>query len=366
MSELVLILADGKRFYGDGFGADPGDLPPIGEVVFNTAMSGYQELSSDPSYRGQLLLFTSCHIGNYGCNPLWSESAQDGLPSGGPQAVVLRNLYEGPLPPGRSSFAQYCREKGICGIRNIDTRALTLHIRKQGSVNAVLLPRAREREGEKLLAEHPPMEGRALAAECGVKSRYRYGEGSGGVHILLMDYGLKDGIRRELLQRGVQLTVLPGDSRAEDVAAYNPDGILLSNGPGDPAVLSRQISTVKELLGHFPIMGICLGHQLLALALGGKTRKMEFGHHGANHPVRDLYRHRVYVTSQNHGFEVLESSLPPDTEVLCRNTNDGSLEGFCHPGLRILSLQFHPEAAPGPREASSYFDHWLNELKEAE
>jgi carbamoyl-phosphate synthase small subunit len=377
MNDAVLVLSDGTLYRGQGFG-DPEALnneDAAGELVFNTSMSGYQEIMTDPSYTGQIVVFTSAHVGNYGCDALLSESGTAGSEETRLRpkcaGIVLRNLYDGILPRDRLSLNGYMKRYGITGITGIDTRALTLHLRDRGSMNGMICRTVEALERVRALS---PMEGRALAREtgCGIippGSSAESGPESSlerrvlqGPAVVMVDYGLKSGILRELERCGASVTVVPASAEAEEILALRPDGVLLSNGPGDPGVLDRETRAVAGLIGKVPLFGICLGHQLLALALGGNTRKMDYGHHGGNHPVREESSGRVYVTSQNHGFEVDPDSLPEDVEISWRNLNDGSVEGIRHRRLPVSSVQFHPEASPGPREAVILIDRWTASL----
>jgi carbamoyl-phosphate synthase small subunit len=389
VSNTLLLLSDGSWFPGNGFGSPApllDDVPKetsknaAGEVVFNTSMSGYHEMVTDPSYAGQILVFTSVHIGNYGCDEDWSETGvsinrnERFCPKAA--AVVVRNLYSGPIPAGRISFSHFLESYGICGICGVDTRALTISLRDGGSRNGMLFrlnddarfPSDSWLDGAlKRVRAIPSMEGQALARKSGTEKgssavEKSFSANEAKVRVALIDYGVKGGIIRELKRCGSDVVVLSSVSTAEEVLSLHPDGVLLSNGPGDPAVLDREIATVAGLVGKVPVFGICLGHQLLATALGGKTRKMAFGHHGANHPVREMATERVYVTSQNHGFEVDPDSLPEDVVVSHVNANDGSVEGIIHKHLAAASVQFHPEASPGPREATILFDRWIDTL----
>lgn len=357
--EFLLVLDDGREFSGRGFGSFSGGWIG-GEVVFNTAVTGYQEVLTDPSYTGQLVVFTGSHIGNYGCTRDWDEM---GHSPGFAAGAVLRSLHDGPLPAGRTSLGNYMQELGIGGITEVDTRALTLHLRNGGSRNGIILPRSEGSKADEILSALPSMEGRPLAREQGTREMKPLPGGDPRLSVGVIDFGAKDGIIRELQRCGASVTLLPSSCTAAEILAGAFSGLLLSNGPGDPAVLDREIGLVSNLLGRVPLFGICLGHQLLGLALGGKTRKMPFGHHGVNHPVKELSSGRVFVSSQNHGFEVLASSLPGDVEISFINTNDGTLEGLSHGKSRAWSVQFHPEASPGPREASQLFDRWIGTLR---
>ncbi len=397
---VFLVLEDGSVFPGLGFGGDPlrvddlepgaADMRSAGEVVFNTAMGGYHEVLTDPSYTGQLVVMTYPHIGNYGSLSDWSEVGPEDDEERRVKAAgfILRSVYRGPVPRGRMTLDSFLRDAGIPGISDVDTRGLTLKLRDGGSLRGVIVaglragagaggepdvaaggaPEARSLpEGElervlEYLRAFPKMLGRNLIGTVGA-SRVVEINPEGAPHIALLDCGSKANIIRELTSRGCRITVLPHTASAEEIAAAGADALLVSNGPGDPAVLDPQIELLRGLVGKMPLFGICLGHQLLAHALGGKTEKMKFGHHGVNHPVRDERTRRVFVTSQNHGFTVSEGSLPDGASVWFRNANDGSIEGIADDGVRVYTAQFHPESAPGPQDSSWIFDSFLSHLK---
>ena len=381
-----LVLDDGQVLPGEpcGYPAPyahelvPGNVlaKGAGEVVFNTGMTGYPEILTDPSYTGQIVVMTYPHIGNYGVSDDWSEVGPEsgkGHPQIKAAAFVMRSLYRGPVPAGRVSLDEHLRNHMTPGIANVDTRGLTLRIRDGGSPQGVIVrPANTERAGlsdEELqaclryLEAFPTMVGRNLIGEVGTREPVAVSEGA--PHVVLVDYGIKANIVREVQAAGARVTVLPSSATEEDILAQQPDGILFGNGPGDPAVLEAQVEVIRKLIGQKPLFGICLGHQLLAEALGGTTFKMKFGHHGVNHPVRDEYTKKVFVTSQNHGFSVKEESLPSDVEIWFRNANDRTVEGLRHTKLPILSAQFHPEAAPGPHDATWIFRRFLEAIPEA-
>ena len=386
----LLALEDGRVFTGEAFGAA---RTVTGEICFNTSLSGYQEVLTDPSYFGQIVAMTNPHIGNYGVNVLDEESR-------GPQVrgFVIEELTEIPSSwRSEESLDEYLRRHHVPGIREIDTRALTKHLRELGAMRACLtsepispaeaVRRAVEGDGvvgmdfvrevtpreaydwDPLDAESRPWQlaqGEGLAAGT---VRDPLGNVFGFLppvrhRIVAYDFGMKRNILRGLRQRGLSVRVVPADTSAEDVLAMDPDGVFLSNGPGDPAALDYIHANVRGLLGRKPIFGICLGHQILGYALGGKTFKLKFGHRGGNQPVKDLETGRVSITSQNHGFAVDAESLPPDTAVTHINLNDGTVEGLRSTSMPVFSVQYHPEAAPGPRDAEYFFDQFAKLIDE--
>ena len=382
MNHVVLLLSNGETYAGQGFGADAPTVDALpeplgapksgGEVVFNTAMSGYHEVLTDPSYSGQIVALTYPHAGNYGCDPDWNEVGpeDEARPEVKPAGLVVREVYDGPVPGGRISLHDFLAASGTPGISGVDTRRLTIGLRDKGSRNGVLLTPVGGAEltaGERdraldYLNTFPEMEGRELVREVGISER-RSGRVAEGPHLALLDCGIKANIVRILEGRGCRLSMIPSTASAADVDAVAPDALFVSNGPGDPAVLDAQVDVIRGSLGVRPVLGICLGHQLIAQALGARTYKMKFGHHGVNHPVRDEESGAVFVTSQNHGFAVSDDSLPEDCSVWLRNANDGTVEGIRSSKHRILTTQFHPEAAPGPRDAEWIFDRFLEEIQ---
>jgi carbamoyl-phosphate synthase small subunit len=355
----------GRGFGYPALGADslsPGaGASGAGEVVFNTGMSGYHEILTDPSYTGQIVVMTYPLIGNYGADPVWNE----GGPEKGvlrkaikPRGFVVKELYDGPVPPGRMKLEDFLTAQKVPGICGIDTRRLTLRLRDAGAVSGVIigLSKGEDNFSQKhidaavqFLAAYPSMEGQNLIGEVGTREAELINPG-GVRHFVLLDCGIKGGIIRELIRRNVKASLLPGTAKAADILGLKPDGVLLSPGPGDPAVLTSQIDLAAGLIGRVPLFGICLGHQIIGHALGGKTYKLPFGHHGVNNPVVDLKNGKVYVTSQNHGFAVAEESLPPHVKVWMRNANDNTVEGLYHEREAVMSVQFHPEACPGPED----------------
>lgn len=338
-----LLLEDGSVFPGTSVAAR--DVA-LGEAVFTTAMSGYQETVTDPSYAGQIVCFTAPMIGNYGVSEQRSQS--DRVHATG---VVMREA-RGP------AWTDWLSGRGIVALTGVDTRSLVLHLRERGAMQAALV--ADETTVEAALATvraQPPMEGQALVADVSPREPYTFSD-AGDVRVAVVDYGCKRSILRLLTQDGAAVDVFPHDVDADSLAGY--DGVLLGNGPGDPAPLEREVATVRELLGRTSVLGICLGHQLLALATGHETFKLPFGHRGANHPVLERRTGRVLVTSQNHGFAV----APHDgTEATHVSLYDGTVEGLAFPALRARSSQFHPEASPGPHDGAAIVGEWLEELR---
>ena len=356
----MLALEDGRVFQGDGFGAE---AETTGEVVFNTAMTGYQEVLSDPSYCGQILTFTYPLIGNYGVNDQdWESSSLRA------QGMVCRDLCEIPSNwRSTGTLDALLAEKGLPGLSGIDTRALTRHLRDQGTMRGCLSTVSVDAdELVEKARKSPRMEGLALADIVTCVEPYWWGaEGPVSLEpaadrekplVAALDFGIKYNILRRLRAEGFRVRVLPARTSAADVLALEPDGVLLSNGPGDPEPLDFAIATARVLAREVPTLGICLGHQLLGLAFGAKTRKLKFGHRGSNHPVIDRRTGVVEVTSQNHGFMVDGDTLPPsEFELTHWSGNDHTLEGMVHRSLPVLSCQYHPEASPGPHDSRPWF-----------
>jgi carbamoyl-phosphate synthase small subunit len=376
VARAALALEDGTVFQGTSFGAT-GTVS--GEVCFNTSMTGYQEILTDPSYRGQILAMTAPQIGNYGVNPADVESGR--LQMAG--FVVREASRVASNFTATGTLADYLAAAGVAGLAGIDTRALVRRLRIRGAMTGVLS--TEELDPGRLVAlarSAPALVGRDLVREVmpGGSSEWTAAldewatplpqptEGGvyaaapdwqpGGKHVVALDYGMKWNIARHLTSTGCRVTVLPGKATAAEVLGQSPDGVFLSNGPGDPAMLGYCVETVRGLLGRVPIFGICLGHQLLAQACGAKTFKLKFGHRGANQPVLDLETGRVEITSQNHGFAVDEETLPPELVVTHRNLNDGTIEGLRHSSLPAASVQYHPEAAAGPHDSAYLFDRF--------
>jgi carbamoyl-phosphate synthase small subunit len=339
-----LLLEDGTVFRGRSVGALG---VAFGEAVFTTAMSGYQEVVTDPSYSEQVVCFTAPMVGNYGVAPGRSEAS-----GAHARAVLMRQV-------GGDEWPRWLADHGLVALDQIDTRSLVLHLRARGAMRAAVVSgEASEAQLRAAIRAQAPMAGRALVAGVSTPKTYRVGRG--GPHVALLDFGVKQSIVRRLVAGGARVTVFPHDVEAATVLGARPDGILLSNGPGDPAALPVQVELVTALLGRAPILGICLGHQLLGLAAGLETFKLPFGHRGANHPVLEVKTNRVLVTSQNHGFAVRGDG----SEVTHVSLYDGTVEGLAFEGAR--SLQFHPEAGPGPHDAWPLLEAWVEELRLAE
>ncbi|RLA32476.1 MAG: carbamoyl-phosphate synthase small subunit [Gammaproteobacteria bacterium] len=368
----LLALEDGSLFHGESIGAVG---QSVGEVVFNTAMSGYQEILTDPSYRRQIVTLTYPHIGNTGINAADEESS--GVMCAG---LVIRDL---PLLPSswrcEQRLEDYLAAQGVVGIAGIDTRRLTRILREKGAQAGCLVAGEELSEEAAVAAarEFPGLQGMDLAREVTTPERYTWRQGTWSLdeglpaestelpyHVVAYDFGVKRNILRMLVDRGCHLTVVPAETPAADVLALEPDGIFLSNGPGDPEPCSYAITAIAELLASgVPLFGICLGHQLLALASGARTTKMKFGHHGANHPVQDLAGGRVMISSQNHGFAVDEASLPANLEPTHRSLFDGTLQGIAHADRPAFGFQGHPEASPGPHDVAPLFDRFIAAIR---
>ena len=379
----ILVLEDGTVFKGTAIGAQG---TAVGEVVFNTSMTGYQEILTDPSYAEQIITLTYPHIGNTGTNCEDKES----------ESIVAKGLVIRDLPLLASNFrneqslSEYLVANNILGIADIDTRKLTRILREKGAQNGCILTldvtndeslQAAQDNALEQAKAFPGLKGMDLAKVVSTKEKYQWTSGSWSLgsamgegfsepenfdfHVVAYDFGAKHNILRMLVDRGCKLTVVPAQTPASEVLAMNPDGIFLSNGPGDPEPCDYAISAIKEFLTtDIPVFGICLGHQLLGLASGAKTIKMKFGHHGANHPVKDFARDVVMITSQNHGFAVDEANLPTNLRVTHKSLFDGSLQGIHRTDKPAFSFQGHPEASPGPHDAAPLFDHFIDLINE--
>jgi len=354
--KAILALEDGTYYIGSAFGSR-GER--WGEVVFNTGMTGYQEILTDPSYCGQIVVMTYPLIGNYGINREDFESKKSYV-----RGFVVKEECDHPSN-WRASYkiADFLSREGVPGISGIDTRALTRHLRNLGTMRGVI---STEEADPAALVEKaracPQLSGQQMVPEVSTREMYRV-EGK-GLRVVLMDFGSKLNIIRHLHMRGCDIYVVPPETGPEEILALKPDGVMLSNGPGDPLNVPYAAVTVRELAGKVPIFGICLGHQIMSLAMGAKTYKMKFGHRGANHPVKDLITGRVYITSHNHGFSVDEESMAGlGLEVTHRNLNDSTVEGMRHVNLPLFSVQYHPEASPGPTESEYLFDQFLEMME---
>jgi len=357
----LLALEDGRTFRGRSWAAD-GEV--CGEMVFNTSMTGYQEVLTDPSYAGQIVCMTYPLIGNYGVNDEDGESARPWV-----EGFVVREASR--LTSNwraEESLASYLTRWNVVAIEGIDTRALVRHIRDKGAMRACLS--ATDQSEESLVnkaRQSPPMENRELASVVTTREKYDFpATGKERFHVVCFDFGVKRNSLRELAERGVRTTVVPSTTSASEALALNPDGIFLSNGPGDPASMNKEVEEIKELLkSSKPIFGICFGHQLLGRAFGAKTFKLRFGHRGGNQPVKEVAGKGVEITSHNHGFAVSAESLPEDVEVTHLNLNDQCVEGMRHRKLPVISVQYHPEAAPGPHDAEHHFTRFIKLMEEA-
>jgi carbamoyl-phosphate synthase small subunit len=375
VKKALLALEDGRVFKGRSF---TGDGEAVGEIVFNTSMSGYQEILTDPSYCGQMVSMTYPLVGNYGINDQDVESDRIQV-----RALLVKEYQ--PVPSNwrsQKSLARYLREADVPGIEGVDTRALTKHIREAGAMRAALS--TLDLNPDSLVEKarrSPSMEGADLVREVtcrapflwsggqrrevpGGLDRFQWPEDGGKIRVIAMDYGVKYNILRSLESNGCTVLTLPATTGSETIDRLNPDGLFLSNGPGDPAAVTYAVDAVRSQIGKRPVFGICLGHQLVGLALGGKTFKLKFGHRGANQPVKDLETGKVEITSQNHGFCVdMRSLKDPDVHLSHVNLNDGTLEGLVHKKLPLFSVQYHPEASPGPRDAAHLFRRFVRMME---
>ncbi|MDP4537122.1 glutamine-hydrolyzing carbamoyl-phosphate synthase small subunit [Alkalimonas collagenimarina] len=371
-TSALLVLEDGSVFHGTAIGAEG---VSVGEVVFNTSMTGYQEILTDPSYAEQMVTLTNPHIGNTGTNDEDEESSRIWA-----KGLIIRDL---PILASnfrnQASLSDYLNKSGIVGIADIDTRKLTRILREKGALNGCLMAgdELDQAKALQLAQGFAGLTGMDLAKVVSVKESYPWQEGSwqlgqgfstptdAAFHVVAYDFGVKRNILRMLVDRGCRLTVVPAQTSADEVLALNPDGIFLSNGPGDPAPCDYAIQAIQQFLTtDIPVFGICLGHQLLALASGAKTSKMKFGHHGGNHPVQNLATKKVMITAQNHGFAVEEDGLPSTLRATHKSLFDGSLQGIHRTDKPAFSFQGHPEASPGPHDAAELFDHFIDLMRQ--
>lgn len=372
----VILFADGTMIWGKGFGAE---TKAVGEICFNTSITGYQEILTDPSYAGQIINFTFPHIGNVGTNPEDMETANPAA-----RGLIVREDITSPSNwRSDNHLNEWLKNHNLPGICDVDTRALTRLIRDNGAPNGII---CHDPSGKfdlealhKEAAAWPGLEGMDLAKDVSCTKTYEWGEtcwspeqGYGKqtkpeFKIVAVDYGMKRNILRCLASAGCSITVVPAETTAKDILSHKPDGVFLSNGPGDPeATGAYAVPVIQTLLEkNIPIFGICLGHQMLALALGGKTKKMHLGHRGANHPVKDIETGKVEITSQNHGFEVIEQSLPANTQQTHISLFDGSNEGLKVKNKPVFSVQYHPEASPGPQDSHYLFERFTQNMKKA-
>jgi len=379
MNTSFLLLEDGTVFTATGFGSPApllGNQAPIAEVVFNTSMCGYQEILTDPSYHGQMVVMTYPHIGNYGCEASFEEHL--GLPKPiSCTALLVHSVYTGPLPPKRVSLHDYLLTHGIVGLCGVDTRALTIHIRNNGAQRAIIfrtegktLSQSEHEHALSLVRAYPSVSEldliEGVSTKRVVKDPLSGAPKDASLRFAVVDFGIKRSIVTELYRRGVAVTLFPPTVLAEDILRSGCSAMLLSNGPGDPERLQDVVSMTKQVIeAGFPVFGICLGHQLITWALGGSTKKMKYGHHGGNHPVVDTQTGACFVTSQNHSYASETETLPPSATVWFRNANDNSIEGLFCTDKRVSCVQFHPEASPGPHDATWIFDRFILEAKEA-
>jgi carbamoyl-phosphate synthase small subunit len=357
-----LMLEDGTIFHGKAVGLQG---VATGEICFNTGMTGYQEIFTDPSYFGQLLVTTNAHIGNYGTRKKEAES--DSVKISG---LICKNFSERySRKKAKRSLQEYFEKEGIVGIADIDTRALVRHIRSKGAMNAIISSENTDADWMRSRLENvPSMDGLELASKVSTPESYTFGDEESALHVAVLDFGVKLSILRNIASRGCYLKVFPATTQWEEIEAWKPDGYFLSNGPGDPGAMDYAVDTVKQILAaNKPLFGICLGHQLLARAVGIPTYKMHHGHRGINHPVKNLISQRSEITTQNHGFGVSPEAIRDrndEVEVTHINLNDGTIEGMRIIGKPAFSVQYHPEACPGPHDSSYLFDDFVRLMQQ--
>lgn len=359
--KAIILLEDGTIFYGKSVGNKEGSA--VGEVCFNTGMTGYQEIFTDPSYYGQLMVTTNAHIGNYGTNK--DENESDSAKIAG---LICKNFsYTESRPAADKTLQEFLDESNIFAISDVDTRALVTYIRENGAMNAIISTDVTNiEELKKQLVEVPDMNGLELASKVSIKEPYFFGNENATYKIAALDVGIKTNILRNLAQRDAYIKVFPYDATYEDMKAWNPDGYFLSNGPGDPQPLESAINVTKTIIEKdHPLFGICLGHQIIAIANGIKTYKMHHGHRGINHPVKNMINGKGEITSQNHGFSVdrEQTEAHPDVEVTHICLNDDTVGGLAMKNKNTFSVQYHPEAGPGPHDASYLFDEFIDRIK---
>ena len=358
MKKTILLLEDGRVFTGDPFGSE-GET--VGEVCFNTGMTGYQEILTDPSYSNQMIVMSSPHIGNYGTNNNDTESEKVYATG----FIIKSESLQPSNWRSEESLSSFLKKHSIVGIQDIDTRALTIHIRKNGAMRGIISTEDFNLDSLASKIENiPKMEGQDLAIKVARNKKVILSNTDNPVYkIAAIDFGMNSNIYDIMLEHEAEVEIFPANVSHDEILASNPDGIFLSNGPGDPAAVTYAIETVKNLLGKKPIFGICLGHQILALALGANTFKMKFGHRGINQPVKNLITNKVEITSQNHGFAVDEDTLPSNVTVTHKHLNDDTVAGISCNDISAYSVQYHPEASPGPHDSRYVFKEFFNMMK---
>ncbi len=359
----IILLADGTIFYGKAVGGKQGTA--FGEVCFNTGMTGYQEIFTDPSYYGQLMVATNAHIGNYGTNE--DEVESDSIKIAG---LIVKNFsYEYSRPAADNSLEDFLNKNNLLAISDVDTRALVSYIRDNGAMNAVISTEVDNIEGlKKQLADVPSMKGLELASKVSTKEPYYFGDENATYKVAALDIGIKKNILRNIASRDCYIKVFPYNAKFEDLEAFNPDGYFLSNGPGDPEPLVDAQQVAKEIIKRdLPLFGICLGHQVIAIANGVSTYKMHNGHRGINHPVKNLITGKGEITSQNHGFAVNREEAEANSELKVTHVhlNDDTVAGLAVKGKNVFSVQYHPEASPGPHDSSYLFDQFVENIKKS-